>query len=204
VSEAPAGRLIVVSRHAHSQLNLERRVNGDPAVPVAVTKQGVDEARRLGLQVACIAIELGVHTRFGRTRRTIEVALDGRDVPLVEEPLLDDVDVGDLEGQTIDEYRAWKDEHTRADRFPGGESLDEAACRYAAGFRALLARPERTILVVCHEIPLRYALNAGRGSDDLDAPVHAIPNATPYLFDDGALARAVAGIESLTPRGRSA
>ena len=195
---APAGRLFAVSRHAHSQLNLERRVNGDPSVPVALTEQGVEAARRLGLQVACLPIELGVHTRFGRTTRTIEVALEGRDVPLVEESLLDDVYVGELEGQTIDEYRAWKDAHTRADRFPGGESLDEAALRYAAGFRALLARPERTILVVCHEIPLRYALNAARGSDDLDAPVHAIPNATPFLFDDGALARAVARIEELT------
>jgi broad specificity phosphatase PhoE len=197
-------RLIAVSRHGHSQLNLEHRVNGDPSVPVALTEQGLEGARRLGLQVAFIPIALGVHTRFGRTRRTIEVALEGREVPLVEEPLLDDVDVGDLEGETVDDYRAWKDEHTRADRFPGGESLDEAALRYAAGFRALLARPERAILVVCHEIPLRYALNAALGSDDLDGPVHAIPNATPFLFGDGALARAVARIEELTPRGRSA
>jgi broad specificity phosphatase PhoE len=204
VSAAPAGRLIAVSRHAHSELNLERRVNGDPEVPVALTEQGVEEARRLGLQLACIPVELGVHTRFGRTRRTLELALEGRDVPQLELPLLDDVDVGDLEGQTIDEYRAWKDAHTRADPFPGGESLDESALRYAAGLRALLARPERAILVVCHEIPLRYALNAARGSDDLDAPVHAIPNATPFLFDDGALARAAAGIEELTRRGRSA
>ena len=40
------------------------------------------------------------------------------------------------------------------------------------------------MLVVCHEIPVRYALNAAAGSDDLDGPEHAIPNATPYLFDE--------------------
>jgi len=204
VSAASAGRLFAVSRHGHSTLNLERRVNGDPSVPVALTEQGEQAARALGLQLGCIPIELAVHTRFPRTRQTAEIALDGRDVPLVEEPLLDDVYVGELEGRTVDEYRAWKDAHTRADRFPGGESLDESALRYAAGFRALLARPERTVLLVCHEIPLRYALNAARGSDDLDGPVHSIPNATPFLFDDGALARAVARIEELTPRGRSA
>jgi broad specificity phosphatase PhoE len=203
VGGASDGRLIAVARHAHSQLNLERRVNGDPAVPVALTETGVEEAGRLGLQLACLPVELGVHTRFDRTRRTLALALDGRDVPLREEPLLDDVDVGELEGVSLDEYRAWKEEHTRADRFPAGESLDESALRYAAGFRALLARPERTILVVCHEIPLRYALNAARGSDDLDRPVHAIPNATPYLFDGGALARAAARIEELSSRGRS-
>jgi broad specificity phosphatase PhoE len=204
VSAPPVGRLFAVARHAHSQLNLEHRVNGDPAVPVALTEQGIEEAGRLGLQLACVPVELGVHTRFGRTRRTIEVALAARDVPLLEEPLLDDVYIGELEGRTVDEYRAWKTEHVRADRFPGGESLDESARRYVAGFQALLARPERTILVVCHEIPLRYALNAARGSHDLDAPVHAIPNATPYLFDDGALTRAVVRIEELTSPVRSA
>jgi probable phosphoglycerate mutase len=192
-------RLFVICRHAHSQLNLERRVNGDPSVEVALTEQGVEEARRLGLQVANLPLELCVHTRFGRTRRTAEVALEGRNIPFVEEPLLDDVDVGELEGVSLDEYRTWKDAHSRADRFPGGESLDESAHRYAQGFRRLLSRSEQATVVVGHEIPLRYALNAAAGSDDLDWPAHAMPNATPFLFSDDALARAVARIEALVP-----
>ena len=44
---------------------------------------------------------------------------------------------------------------------------------------------------------MRYALNAAAGSDDLDAPEHAIPNATPFLFDDAALARAATRIAAL-------
>jgi broad specificity phosphatase PhoE len=54
------------------------------------------------------------------------------------------------------------------------------------------------VLVVTHEIPIRYALNAADGSDDLDGPEHSIGNATPYLFDDGGLDRAVEGIERIT------
>jgi hypothetical protein len=46
------------------------------------------------------------------------------------------------------------------------------------------------VLVVCHEIPIRYALNTVGDSDDLDRPVHVIPNATPFLFDEGALSKA--------------
>ena len=69
--------------------------------------------------------------------------------------------------------------------------------RYARAFTALLERPETTMLVACHEIPIRYALNAAAGSPDLDGPAHAIPNATPYLFDDPALRRAVAHIGKL-------
>jgi probable phosphoglycerate mutase len=194
-------RLFMLVRHAHSTLNVEGRVNGDPKVQVPLTEQGREGAAQLGHQLAQVPIELCVHTRFARTRETADAILGERKAPRLEEPLLDDIDVGDLEGVTIEEYRAWKREHARADAFPGGESLDDAARRYARALRGLLERPESSILVVCHEIPIRYALNAAAGSDDLDGPEHQIPNATPYLFDEAALERAAAGIERITPSG---
>ena len=119
-------------------------------------------------------------------------------MPLEEEALLDDIYVGELEGQTIAEYRAWKAEHTRKDAFPGGESLDDAARRYADAYERLLARPEPRILVVCHEIPVRYAINAAMGSDSLDAPAHGIRNCVPHLFDEEGLSRAVERIRELS------
>jgi broad specificity phosphatase PhoE len=190
-------RLYVLTRHARSSLNDEGRINGDPSVPVPLTADGRSEAARLGHQLAELPLDLCVHTRFARTRETAECILAGREVPMGEEPLLDDIDVGDLEGRTLAEYHAWKQAHTRADPFPGGESLDDAARRYARAFRRLLERKEDATLVVCHEIPIRYALNAAAGSEDLDAPEHVVPNATPYLFDATALERAAARIESL-------
>jgi broad specificity phosphatase PhoE len=172
-------------------------VNGDPEIPVGLTPQGEAEAGGLALQVAGLELDLCVHTRFGRSRATAKIALDGRDVPFAVEPLLDDIDVGELEGKTIDEYRAWKMEHTRADAFPGGESLDDAALRYAEAYERLLARPERRFLVVCHEIPVRYAINGAAGSDELDGPAHEIGNCVPHLFDDAGLRRAVTVIRRL-------
>lgn len=177
-------RLYIFTRHAHSTLNAASRVNGDPSVPVPLTEEGREAAARLGVQLAHIPLELCVHTRFARTAETAEIAVGGRGIPVEEEPLLDDIDVGDLEGETIADYRAWKQAHSRRDPFPGGESLDDAAARYARAFTKLVERPESTILVVCHEIPVRYALNAAAGSADLDGPAHAIPNATPYLFGE--------------------
>lgn len=190
-------RLFVLVRHGQSELNVKRRVNGDPSVPVALTAQGEAEAAALAVQLAGVELDLCVHTRFGRTRRTAEIALQGRAVPVEVEPLLDDIDLGELEGKTIDEYRAWKREHDRSDAFPGGESLDAAALRYAQAYSALLSRTERRILVVCHEIPVRYAVNAAAGSDALDGPVRAIRNCVPYLFDQAGLERAVARMRAL-------
>ena len=187
-------RLFVICRHGESTLNYERRVNGDPAVPVALTENGRDEARLLGQQLAHVPLELCVHTRFSRTVETAEIALLGRELPFMEEPLLDDIKIGELEGKTLDDYRAWKREHTRRDPFPGGESLDDAARRYGEAFEKLLGRSESSLLIVTHEIPLRYAINAADGSDDLDGPTHQLANATPYLFDEPSLERAVEGI----------
>jgi broad specificity phosphatase PhoE len=189
--------LYVLTRHAHSTLNAAGRVNGDPAVPAPITAEGRAEADRVGHQLAALGLELCVHTRFQRTRETADALLGNRGVPRLEEPLLDDIDVGDLEGASLEDYRAWKHAHRRDVPFPGGESLDDAARRYARAFRRLLERPERAILVVCHEIPVRFALNAAAGSDDLDGPEHRIPNVTPYLFDVAGLTRAASRIEQL-------
>jgi broad specificity phosphatase PhoE len=190
-------RLFVLVRHGQSELNVTRRVNGDPAVSVALTAQGEAEARSLSVQLAGIALDLCLQTRFGRTRQTAELALAGHDVPAEVEPLLDDIDVGELEGESIETYRAWKRGRGRTDAFPGGESLDAAALRYADAYERLLRRSEQRILVVCHEIPVRYAVNAAAGSDELDGPAHEIRNCFPHLFDEDGLARAVARIRAL-------
>jgi broad specificity phosphatase PhoE len=187
----------VLTRHAHSTLNAADRVNGDPAVAVPITEDGRAEAEQLGHRLVGLDLELCVVTRFQRTKETADSILGNRSVPRLVEPLLDDIDVGELEGSTTEEYRTWKREHRRDEPFPGGESLDAAALRYAQAFRNLLERPEHAILVVCHEISVRYAVNASAGSAQLDGPEHRIANATPYLFDRDGLTRAAARIDEL-------
>src|SRR6516225_889660 len=189
--------LFILARHAQSALNLEGRVNGDPRVHVELTARGVEQARELGQQLSQLPIDLCLHTRFARTRRTAEIALQGRAVRSREEPLLDDIDVGLLEGDTVAKYRAWKRAHSRRDLLPGGESLEQAAERYARAFAALALAGADVVLVVCHEIPVRYALNGAAGSGALEAPVHDVPNATPFLFDGAAIKRAAQAIERL-------
>ena len=193
-------RLFILARHGESTLNVERRINGDPTVEVALSERGEQESRLLGEELEHVPIGLCVHTRFGRTLQTARLALGDRNVPFEIDADLDDIDVGELEGQTIKEYRAWKRAHERSDPFPGGESLDDAARRYARAFRRLAARSDRVTLVVAHEIAVRYAVNAAAGSDGLDAPTHDIRNAAPYLFDEQALERAAKRIAELAER----
>jgi broad specificity phosphatase PhoE len=192
-------RLLLLARHGQSLFNVAGVVNGDPAVDQGLSDAGRAAARSLGLQLAGLHIDLCVTSRFPRAQETARLALgDERAfVPALVDEGLDDVRIGELEGDTLAEYHEWKQAHARADRFPGGESLDEAAARYADAFERLAGRREETILCVCHEIPVRYAVNGAAGSTDPDAPVHDVANATPYLFGERSLLRAV---ESL--RGR--
>ena len=54
-------RLFVLVRHGQSELNATQRVNGDPAVRVALTEQGEAEATALSMQIAGIELDLSPH-----------------------------------------------------------------------------------------------------------------------------------------------
>jgi broad specificity phosphatase PhoE len=188
-------RLLLLARHGQSLFNVDHVVNGDPRLDRGLSTLGIEQANTLHGQIAGVSIDLCVVSEFPRTQQTARIALTGRDdVPWEIDPDLNDIRIGELEGRTLDEYRSWKQSHSHTDPFPGGESLDDAAHRYAAAYERLLQRDEETILCVCHEIPVRYAINAAGGSDDLDWPIHAIANATPYVFDAAGLERAARGI----------
>ena len=184
-------RLLLLARHGQSLFNVDKVVNGDPVIDRGLSPLGIDEARRLHGQIAGVSIDLCVVSEFPRAQETARIALEGRtDIPVEVDRDLNDIRIGELEGQTLDDYRVWKHAHKHSDPFPGGESLDDAAHRYGAAYERLLLRAEDTILCVCHEIPVRYAINAADGSADLDWPIHAIANATPYVFDAAGLGRA--------------
>ena len=195
--------ICILVRHGESTFNVEGRINGDPAILVPLSSRGREEAFRLAQHIAHVGIEACVHTRFPRTLETAQIGLGVRAdrVPLVCETFLDDINAGDLEGQPMSELGAWIKSRGPDVAFPGGESLHNAARRFAKGLRCLAARPERVVLAVCHELPIRFALNAAAGSTSLDRPQHQIANATPYLFEQSTLNFAAKGIERLVGRG---
>ncbi len=190
-------RLFLVVRHGQSLFNVDQIVNGDPLLDRGLSEQGIEEASRLARQIAALPLELAVVSPFPRVLQTANLALAGREVPHLADEDLGDVRIGELEGKTLDDYRAAPAHSNRRERFPGGESLDEAALRYAGAFERLLARSEAATLVVCHEIPVRYLVNAATGSDSLDGPLHYVANAEPYLFDEVSVGKATERIREL-------
>jgi broad specificity phosphatase PhoE len=195
-------RIFLVARHGQSLFNVDDVVNGDPLLDRGLSEQGIEEAERLGGQLGPIGIDALVVSPFPRAVQTANIALGTRGVPHEVDDDLGDVRIGELEGAKLADYRTAPAHDDPTLRFPGGESLNEAALRYAAAFRRLLERSEPVTLVVCHEIPVRYAVNAAAGSDDLNGPLHLVANATPYLFDEASLGRAVEWIDALAGQPR--
>jgi len=126
-----AVRIFLIARHGRSLFNIDGVVNGDALLDRGLSEQGIAEAQGLGRQISAVAIDVVVLSPFPRAVQTANIALADRDVPHVVEPDLGDIRIGELEGVSLEEYRSYKKGRSRDEPFPGGESLNAAARRYA-------------------------------------------------------------------------
>ena len=154
---------LLVARHGESEFSARQLVNGDPGVSCPLTEAGRAQAHALGHALAQEHVGLCAVTEFERVRETAELALAGRDVPFLVVPELNDPRYGEFEGGSLDVYREWIWEQGPLDAPPGGEHRGEIAGRYARGLRTLADRPEETILLVAHSLPLAYLRDAATG-----------------------------------------
>ncbi len=181
----------LLARHGESKASVLGLANGalDPAV--RLTERGREEARGLGRLLSGEPIDLAVTTELARTQETADLALAGRDVPRLVVPELNEIRYGSYEGATLGEYRGWAGAAGPEELAPGGgESRAQVAARFARGYRAVLARPERTILVVGHALAIRYVLTG-------PAPVvESVPYAQVFPFARDELEAAVERLEA--------
>jgi len=187
-------RRLTFVRHASTVYNDRHLLNGDPRVPVPLDAGGRVAALALGRRLAHRPFDLALHTRFARTRETLMLLLDGRhDVRVAVEPAFDDIDVGIFEGREVEAYRAWRAEHGLAEAVPGGESRLDALARYADGCARLLARHDaRCVLLVVHDIPIRFLRNAVAGADPLEGPARTVANLELLSLDEAQLGAGLA------------
>jgi broad specificity phosphatase PhoE len=197
---APVLESIAFVRHGRTAYNAIRRLNGDPAVDVRLNAAGISQVAALRPVVARLPIDLGVHTRFPRTRHTLDLLLAGRDVPRAVCPDLDDVLLGEFEGADVEAYRAWRRTHGPADAPVGGESRFHTLARYARGLERLLAVSARMPLVVTHDIPIRFIQNAVRGANPIDGPVRNVENGSLTVLSATDLTRALGVMRQHMPR----
>jgi alpha-ribazole phosphatase len=182
-------------RHAESVFSAQGLATGRVDVRCPLSARGVAQARALAQDLADEDIDLCVTSELERTHQTADIALADKAVPRIVVPELNDPLYGRYESGPLDAYIAWALANDSAAEPPGGgEQRQKLVARYAVGFRKLLARPERTILVVTHSLPAAYVLMARAGRDP--APhVPLVEYAKIHVISARELADAVARLE---------
>jgi probable phosphoglycerate mutase len=187
---------VILARHGESEFSARGATNGDPNVACPLTELGREQALTLGAALAEEEIDLCVTSEFERVRETADLALAGRKVSRLVFPGLNDIRVGEYEGRAFVDYRAWAGTQAPDVEVPGGgESRASAARRYIEAYREILARPERTILVVAHGMPVRYVLNAADGVDPTPL-LEQVPYAEPHRLSRDVFERALERLEA--------
>ena len=187
---------LILVRHGESEYSARGLLNGDPSVSVGLTATGEAQARALGEALRETPIDLCVTTEFERTKRTAELVLEGRDVPVEVWPDLNDPHAGRWEGDAIDEYLVWARSAGSAEAVPGGgQSRQAIVARCARAYRALLERPEAAILVVLHALPIAYLLEALEGAEPAPRMGRVVDYAHPYRVQAGDLRAAIQLLE---------
>jgi broad specificity phosphatase PhoE len=153
-------------RHAESVFSERGLANGSVDVRCPLSARGEAQARALAAALADEEIDLCATSELERTHQTADIALTGKTVPRIVLPELNDPLYGRYESGPLESYLAWALANDSAAEPPGGgERRQQLVARYAAGFRKLLERPERTILIVTHSLPVAYVLMALAGQD---------------------------------------
>ena len=185
---------LILARHGLAGSNRDGiascTVPGEGLVP-----EGVEQARALG-ELLDEAISLAATTDLARTQETLALALEGRDVPTILVPELNEIHFGSFDGGLLDAYRDWAGTRSPDERAPGeGESRADAAARFARGLRVLLGHNEAVVLLVGHALMVRYTLDA---ADGLVPAARMVPieHAHPYRLDREGVERAVEVLEA--------
>jgi broad specificity phosphatase PhoE len=183
-------------RHGESVFGARGLATGNVDVRSPLSERGEAQARALAQEISGEDVDLCVTSELERARQTADIALAQRSVRRIVLAELNDPLYGSYEGGPLDAYLAWAHANDSVAEPPGGgEARQALVARYAAGFRRVVDRPERAILVVAHSLPIAYVLMALAGLDP--APrVPLVEYAKPHVVSAGELSRAIARLEA--------
>ena len=194
---------VVLVRHGFAVSN--RDGVASCAVPGgSLMPQGIAQAKELAVALSDEPFSLGISSELARTRETLALLLEGREVPTVTLGELNEIDFGSFAEGPLDDYRVWAASHPPDVPAPGGgDSRASAAARFARGLRAVLARPEERVLLAWHALALRYVLDAVDGLAPA-ALITPVPHAIAHWLEREHVERAATLLEewSRSPRFR--
>ena len=164
-----SGNTYFVMRHGQAESNIQKIVQSDINVPIALTEKGREDARHTAETLKSSGIDLIITSPFQRTRETAQIVANtiGLDAPhvLVDERL-HELHHGVFSGRSIPEYDSLY--NTRIETFSdapeGGESFADVKRRMGNFIYDIEAKhSNKRILIISHGHPLSFLESAARG-----------------------------------------
>jgi probable phosphoglycerate mutase len=156
-------------RHGETDWNREHRWQGHADPPLNET--GRAQSRELAQRLADVPLAAIYASDLARARETAEVVAEARRLPVVTDPALREIDVGEWCGLTTDEIRArfpvaWERHAAGGDGWERGETHAAMSARIvSAAARIALAHSNRNVLCVLHGGVIRALLARAAGVD---------------------------------------
>lgn len=166
---------ILLVRHGETDWNRSGRIMG--IRPVPLNQNGLTQAARLALQLTALPAPALYSSPVVRARQTADILASTLRVPVIEEPGLSEIGVGEWEGRYWNEFdgnpaRVNFYRLPRETRPPGGETLSEVQQRALAAVERALSRMKAGSAVVVTHADVIRAIVAHYLETDLQTMRH--------------------------------
>ncbi|MDB5195476.1 MAG: isoleucyl-tRNA synthetase, isoleucyl-tRNA synthetase [Parcubacteria group bacterium] len=170
-----SGNAYFVMRHAEAEQNVKRIVNSGDLNAYGLTEAGKAQAQGTGEQLQKEKITHIYASPFRRARESAELIADAIGIPQAEityDARLRELDFGDLNEHSYDEFLAYRKEHLHAysDTLPNGESWLDARRRFGHFIYELESTHQNeNILIITHGIAFESLLMIVEGKDHTES-----------------------------------
>lgn len=184
-------KTVILVRHGQSMTNVRKVFTGQLDAPL--TEAGRQQAMRMAKYLDRYRVEKIYASSLVRAVETAEAIAERQNCPVEKCDAIMELDAGLWQGLRFEEiaatypenYAVWRSDIGSATP-DGGETCKQLYDRVTAFLEQVLAKPEETVCLVCHAIPIRMMesyIHAGcvAGAKEIDW----VPNAsvTVYAYD---------------------
>ena len=184
-------------RHGETDWNKQRRIQGQADIPL--NEFGIHLARETARGLADIPFAACYSSPLGRARKTAEIILGDRDVPVITDTRIEEMSFGEYEGKCCskkgwelpDNFHRFFDGPEKYMTPPGGENFADVRKRTGEFLNELYGLKEykdSSILIITHGAALAGILNNIKNqpiSRYWGAGVHKNCGVTKVIVNDG-------------------
>lgn len=146
---------IYLVRHGKIDSGDEKRYIGITDLPLS--KEGMDQARRLKAYFSGINIEKAYISPLIRCVQTAEIVLEGKNIERIQVKALKEINMGEWEGKSFAYIKSrfpdqYENRGIHIDRFmpPGGESFEQLQKRVMLAIKSIIGNVDGNTLIIAH------------------------------------------------------